>query len=405
MNAPAPNNQPASPRWGSTAKLLMGLIYVVIFLALLVYSRSFIGPLLLAFIVTVLLHPVAVYLSNLTRLSWRATVNLMYAVLVVLLLATFTLTGLALFQQILNLIREIQQFIAALPELLADLSRQQFNIGPFQIDFSQFDLATLGNRVLDYVQPLLGRLGSLVGTFATSAVTTIGWSLFILLISYFILADASRVPEELLYVNIPGYDYDVRRLGAELRRIWDAFLRGQLILVGLVIVVYMILLTALGVRFSYAIAILAGMARFVPYLGPFVTWSTLGLVTYFQGSNYFHLEPWQYTLLAIGLGVIVDQIFDNLVSPRIIGGALGVNPAAVLIAAIIMTNLIGIIGLLLAAPVLATLKLFGQYTLRKMLDLDPWPDKPPEEKVKVYKPRAVIWQRLQAWVRAMRSKS
>jgi hypothetical protein len=49
-----------------------------------------------------------------------------------------------------------------------------------------------------------------------------------------------------------------------------------------------------------------------------------------------------------------------------------VHPAAVLVAAIIAANLIGIIGLLLAAPVLATLKLLAGYTLRKLLDQDPW---------------------------------
>ncbi len=398
------NNHPASPKWGPTVKLLVGLVYVIIILALLIYSRSFIGPLLLALIVTYLLHPLAIRVSNTMKLSWRAAVNLIYATLVILLLAFFTLTGLALFQQIVNLIGEIQVFVGDLPDLLARLSQQIINIGPFRLDLSQLDLSTLGERVLGYVQPLLGRLGGLVSTFATSAVTTIGWALLVLLISYFLLADASRVPEELIYVEIPGYDVDVRRLGAELRRIWDAFLRGQLIVVALVGVVYTILLTVLGVRYSYAIAILAGLARFVPYLGPFVTWTTLGLVSYFQGGNYFHLDPWQYAVLVIGLCIVVDQIFDNLISPRVLGGALGVNPAAVLITAIVMANLIGIIGLLLSAPVLATLKLLGQYTLRKMLDLDPWPPQPSGPRVKVYGSRPRLWRRIQAWYRAIKSK-
>ena len=79
--------------------------------------------------------------------------------------------------------------------------------------------------------------------------------------------------------------------------------------------------------------------------------------------------------------VVLDQIYDNLVSPRIFGQTLGVHPAAVLIAAIIAANLIGFVGLLLAAPVLASLQLFGRYAMRKMVDLDPWPEPeaPPEE--------------------------
>jgi predicted PurR-regulated permease PerM len=70
----------------------------------------------------------------------------------------------------------------------------------------------------------------------------------------------------------------------------------------------------------------------------------------------------------------MDQIYDNLVSPRIMGKSLGVHPAAVLVVAIIAFNLIGIIGLVLAAPALATVNLIGRYTARKMFDRDPWAD-------------------------------
>ena len=54
------------------------------------------------------------------------------------------------------------------------------------------------------------------------------------------------------------------------------------------------------------------------------------------------------------------------------GKSLGVHPAAVLVVAIIAANLIGIIGLVLAAPVLASATIIGRYTINKMLDRDPW---------------------------------
>jgi hypothetical protein len=56
------------------------------------------------------------------------------------------------------------------------------------------------------------------------------------------------------------------------------------------------------------------------------------------------------------------------------GRSLGVHPAAVLVVAIIAANLIGIIGLVLAAPVLASGMLIGRYTIRKLFDRDPWED-------------------------------
>ena len=86
------------------------------------------------------------------------------------------------------------------------------------------------------------------------------------------------------------------------------------------------------------------------------------------------MQPLSYTVLVIILAVVLDQIFDNLVSPQIMGQTLRVNPVAVLIGAIVAAKFIGIVGIILAAPVVASLKLFSTYAFRKMLDLPPWPE-------------------------------
>jgi predicted PurR-regulated permease PerM len=184
--------------------------------------------------------------------------------------------------------------------------------------------------------------------------------------------DAGKVPSILNYIDIPGYSQDIQKMSRALGRSWNTFLRGHILIVIMVIFSYMILLSVLGVRYAYAIAILAGLARFVPYIGPLITYIVLGLVTLFQGGNYFGLQPIFYTALCIILSILLDQIYDNLVSPRIMGRSLGVHPAAVLVVAIVAANLIGLIGLLLAAPVLASFTLIGRYTFNKMLDRDPW---------------------------------
>ena len=364
---------PASPRWSSTFKMIIGLTVAGLLLAMLIYFRSIIGPLILAFILVYLLHPLAASLNTHTRFSWRASVNVIYLIFIIILITTFTLTGLAAVQQINSLLKVIERFVNDLPNLIATLSGQVILIGPYRIDLSQFtDLGQLGDQVISTLQALIGRAGTMVGTLATATASTIGWGFFILVISYFVLADAGKVPNAIDFINIPGYSHDIQKMGSALGRIWNAFLRGQLTIVILVIISYTILLSILGVRYAFAIAILAGLARFVPYVGPLITYIVMGLVTLFQGGNYFNLVPFYYTLLTILLSIIMDQIYDNLVSPRIMGKSLGVHPAAVLVVAIIAANLIGLIGLVLAAPVLASANLIGSYTVRKMFDRDPW---------------------------------
>jgi hypothetical protein len=53
--------------------------------------------------------------------------------------------------------------------------------------------------------------------------------------------------------------------------------------------------------------------------------------------------------------------------------ALRLHPAGILIAALVFANLLGLLGVVVAAPILATVALFWRYIIRKMLDLDPWP--------------------------------
>lgn len=397
-----PEQEQSSPNWSPTTKLVIGLTFVGLIAALLVYFRGIIGPLLLALVLAYLLHPLAARLSQATRLNWRMSVNIVYILLVILLIAFVTVAGLTVVQQLQNLVQVVRDFVRDdLPMLLEEYSQRDFTFDPlpFQISLRQFDVQSLTDQIISTLQGTLGRVGSLVGSLATGAATTLAWGLFIIVISYFLLADAGQVPNQVVRIEIPGYAEDLRRLGRDLKNIWNAFLRGQLIIFIMVIVLYTLLLTTLGVRYAFGIAILAGLARFVPYIGPLITWIVLALVTLLQGSNYFGMVTWQYVILVLGLSILLDQILDQVVTPRFLGATLNVHPAAVLVAALIAANLIGIIGLVMAAPVLATLKLLSRYTIRKMLDLDPWPET--DEDMRPFQmPGAQIVQRIRNWWQA-----
>ena len=401
-----PSDSTVSPKWGPTLKLIVGLTIMGLATALLIKFRSILGPLLLAFIVIYLLYPLVGAFSKLTRLSWRASVSVIFLFLLLIILGLSTATGVVVVQEIQNLINTVQNFATDLPNLINTLSGQVYKIGPFQIAVSQFlDLNTLGNELLSILQGALSRAGTIVATFASGAASTIGWGLFVLLVSYFVLADIGRRPDPAQLIHIPGFDSDVRRIAWELGRTWNAFLRGQILIVSLVIAMYSVVLTILDVRYALGLALLMGLARFVPYAGPFITYTVTFLVIIFQGtSNIFGWQPLTHALVVIPVAFILDQVIDNMVSPRFFGQTLGVHPAAVLVVAIIAADLIGIVGLVLAAPVLATMKLVGTYIVRKMLDLDPWPIS--EHETKAVEPswlRKII-RRIQAWWKIKRPR-
>ncbi|MCI0520931.1 MAG: AI-2E family transporter [Chloroflexi bacterium] len=401
-----PSEPTSSPRWGPLTKLAIGLTLVALAAALVVQFRSIIGPLILAFMLTYLLHPVADKISTLTRLSWRGAVNIIYLLVLVVFLSLITVSGLTIAQQIQSLYNFVKEQLNDLPALATQLSTQVYILGPFEFNFGQFDLPTLSRQLLSAVQPMLGRMGGLISSFAASAAVTVGWSLFVLVVSYFLLADAGRLSNNPVQVDLPGYTYDIQRLGGELRKIWNSYLRGQLIVILLVILCYIVLMLILGMRFAIGIAILAGLARFVPYVGPMTTTTITALVALFQEGNYFSLEPYQYALLVVAASFILDQVFDNLISPRLLGDVLGVHPAGVLIIAIIAANLIGIIGLVLAAPVLATFNLLARYVARKMFDMEPWPEGEARSAASPLDAPWMRWaRRLRAWLRSLRGSA
>jgi predicted PurR-regulated permease PerM len=391
-----------SPRWGSITKLVVTLTAVVIVGALLVRFHTIIVPILMAFIVAYLFHPLAGLMYKKLHFSWAAAVNVIYLVVVVALGSLLTWGGVGLVTQIQNLIVTIQNNIDRLPGFIDSLSQKVFTLGPFTLDMSRYEWQTVGEQVLGYVEPALGKLGGLVGTLAESAASTLGWLAFVVIVSYFFLLESGGLRDRIIRVDIPGYAVDLDRLKNKLGRIWNAFLRGQIIIFVSKVIVYALVLSLLGVRYSIGLALLSGFASFLPYVGPAINWIVLGLVTYFQGSTIFGLAPFGYVVMTIIVALVIDQVFDNLVAPRVMAQNLRVHPAFVLIAAIIAANLVGLLGVIIAAPLLATLQLVGRYTMRKLLDKDPWP---PEDDLPKPARRSAVWRKFLHWLRSLRKKT
>jgi predicted PurR-regulated permease PerM len=369
MIEPKPNT---SPHWSVTAKLVVALTIMVISAWLLLSFRSFWAPIIMVLILSYFFYPIISRIQKWLKIPWRLAVSLFFVFIVVILLGLLTWGGLSLFTPLQNLIALLQKAIKTLPEFINQFSTQVYQFGPFQFDIGNLDLPAISSQVLNTVEPLLRQIGTLVGQVASGAASLLGWVAFTLAVSYFILAGSEGIRGRMIHFEIPGYAEDFRILGRETGKIWGGFLRGQLVIVLITIVVYSILLSILGVRYAVGLAIMAGVARFVPYLGPWITWIVYALVSYFQGTTLFGVSPWLYVAIVLGFSVLTDTILDNLVATQIMAEYVQVHPAAVLVGALIAAQLLGIIGIVVAAPFLATIKLLLQYTMRKMFDLDPW---------------------------------
>jgi predicted PurR-regulated permease PerM len=361
-----------SPRWTATTKLVAGFTLVAIIAFALAKFQAILPPLIMTFLLVYLLYPVANFLKTRLRFRWGLAVAVVYISLILLFLALATISGFELVSQVQSLIKMVETSLTELPDIARQISQIKIEIGPLVFDMSALDLNTLSGQLIDAARMMLGRTGELIGAVAGTALNSLAWTAFVLLMSFFLLAESRGLPEGILRINAYDYTGDLERMKKELGNIWNAFLRGQLILVGLAILVYTLVLSGLGVRYALGLALLTGAARFLPYIGPAIAWTVMALVAFFQTFKPFGMSDVVYTLLVLVIAWVIDAIFDNIVSPRIMADALKVHPAGVLVAAIIALDLLGVLGVVIAAPMLATLQLLGRYVIRKLFDIDPW---------------------------------
>lgn len=192
-------------------------------------------------------------------------------------------------------------------------------------------------------------------------------SLFIFLFSgfYFLKEGKNFVNQILLFIP-KDYRIEVEILLRKINAVFAGYLRGQLFLIFFVSLTLFIALTILGARFALIIAIFSGFAEIIPIIGPITAGIVAGLVVFITGANNFSLTP----IMAAGIvGIIyfvVRQFQDYFVNPFVLGKVTKLHPLLVFFAVLAGGHIWGWMGLILAVPIAATIKIFLEYFLDKI---------------------------------------
>lgn len=353
-----------SKNWSETTKWLV-IISGLLALVWIVYRFSrIISPLTIAVILAYVLNPPVKFLAAKTRLSRTLAVVSVYLALVVLL-------SLALVSFVPSLIQQVKSINVDFQNIVEGISRffeQPLSIFGFSID------------LLDVYEEVSGALQSIVSPLASRTVSVLidlasglAWLIFVLIVSFYLLKDVGKLARSFDKLVPADYRDEFRQLGGKINVIWSAFFRSQLVLCAVVGTVVGVALAIVGVRNALILAIIAGVLEIIPNIGPTIAAVPAVLIAYFQGSAHLPLSNGWFTLLVIGLYVVIQQLENNILVPRIIGRSLNLHPLVVIIGAIAGASLAGILGIFLAAPILASLRIVGNYAHCKLLDLEPFP--------------------------------
>ncbi len=386
--------QGRQPRWEPHTKIVAGVSLGLALLVGLYLARNALTLVAMAGLVAFLVAPVIGLLHR------RLRVPRVLAVLAGYLIAVTSLTGLgglivigtaSSFAEVepaeaiealrdtaldgLTVVRtiEVGQYTVDLSDVVDPTIRQLEDVSPPE-DGAGPDAATTLTVRQDQIELVLGGVLSsaqLVGGLLAALLVTF-------VIALYLSIDSPRLHAGLLGVVPPAYRADARQIDARIGRIWRGFLYGQLLnslATGLLV---WLVLWAIGLPGAFVLGLIMMVLNMIPTFGPIIAAVPGILLAIALGSTRLDWGTVSFTLLVVVVYIVVVQLQANLMAPFIIGHAVQVSPAAVLIGLIVGFQVGGLLGSVLAVPVIATLREGARYVLAKLADRDPFPDRRPD---------------------------
>jgi predicted PurR-regulated permease PerM len=362
-----------SPDWQPGTRLVVGVLMILLAAVTLYQLRQLMIPVVLALLLAYVLHPLVLRLERGTGMKRWMAVGLIFLVILLLMIGATTGIGIAASQRVAGFGEFLGTVSSGLPDFIEGLMDLSFTIGPWTVDLANANLEPFTEAITSALTPLLQQTGSILSGVAGATASAVGTMLLVLVIGFYLLLYFERFGASLLHLVPEAHKADAQSIMHDVGAIWQAFLRGQLMLGLAVGAATAIIMAILGVRFALGLGVIAGVLEFVPIFGPWITGIISVLVALFQGFNRWGLTPVGFALLVLGASILIQQIENNILYPRIIGHSLDLNPLVVLLALLAAGSIAGVVGLLLAAPAVATLRLCFGYVYWKTVGVQPPP--------------------------------
>ncbi len=376
---------PPSPPWGENAKLLVvGMAFVLAIIGFYLI-RNVLAIVALAALVSFLVAPL-IRLGEKHLHIPRGLALLLAYVLVFVGTLTF---GALLASSIVQSVIELDPFGLVDEGRLWLLSEADAKghvvVFGLTIDISAFVDSLQGSvlpgegegSAID-AEKILGYLGAgfagvktavgIITALVTSAIITT-------LVAMYLNADSKRMHSATLVSFPPGYERDGYMMMAQQKSVWRGYLYGQLVnslITGLFVFA---VLWLVGLPGAFLMGMIMVVLNMIPTFGPILAAIPGVLAALLSGSTRWpELENYWFALIVIGIYLLVVQLQANIIAPRVMGTAVNLRPAVILIGLMVGFQVGGLLGSLLAVPVIASIRDVGVYLWRKLINVDPWPD-------------------------------
>lgn len=235
----------------------------------------------------------------------------------------------------------------------------------FNVEVENINLDALKRTLAGNWQDIGNLLGLLIGKVSHSGQMIFAWLAYLVLVpvvTFYLLRDWDILVAQTQDLLPRKYEPLISRLTRECDDVLAEFLRGQLLLMMALGLMYSIGLWLAGLEFALLVGMLAGLVSFVPYLGAIVGIGVAGVLAFMQFQDIIHLV---YVALVFGAGQAIEGM---LLSPLLVGDRIGLHPVAVILAVMAGGQLFGFFGVLLALPVAAIIVVILRHVRQRYIE-------------------------------------
>jgi predicted PurR-regulated permease PerM len=352
-------------QWNTSARYVAGIIVFITVVALLIYAREAVKMLVISAFAAYLISPAVTMLVQNTKLTRRAAVNIVYfSALIVMVGVPAALTPI-----FFDEIKLVASDLLDLSNQTSEWLTQPKQFGNMVFHFEQVG-ESLGQLQESILTPLPEEALALI---ESTSINTL-WFLVILVSVHLFMSEWPHMRDWLVDLAPHAYRDELRELYRRLRNVWMAYLRGQIVLMLVVGVVFTIAWAIIGIPGALVLGALAGLFTLIPDVGPFLAVALAFGVALLEGSNWIPLSNFWVAGIVAAAYLVLINLKNFFLRPIIMGRSLRMNEALIFIAIMIATILEGIMGALLVVPVLASVAVIIEYLRRRILGLPAFED-------------------------------
>ncbi|MGM9843092.1 MAG: AI-2E family transporter [Muribaculaceae bacterium] len=324
-------------------RLVLSLVLMVAVVYFVYVLRDVLLPFVVACLVAYIFEPFVQYNRSILRLKGRGVA------VFVTLFETFTLLCLLCYLFVPTIVKEMY----SLGLMLQEYATEHRDVDYVPVWLQEFirnnvDLKSIASHITsDDVQKVMDSVFSVVSGGVSFVVGIVEW-IFALLYLVFIMLDYDRLMSGFKKIVPAKYRKTVFGIGNDIKRSMNLYFRGQALIAVIVAVIYCIGFTIVGLPLAIVLGLLIGVLFMVPYL-QFITIipvTFLCLVVSTTGETSFWTMWWE----CMAVYAVVQVVADVILTPKIMGKAMGMNPAIILLSLSIWGSLLGILGMIIALP-------------------------------------------------------